>query len=283
MMHNPHDPVRRVRQPGPALAPRALVVPAAGRSFRGTLSPGRSLVSALHEMLGDRSAALTLEAGSFGPFDYVKPALSTDGAHAAFYSAVFSPPGLTRIEHLRVTFGRREGAAWLHGHGFWHEADGTRSGGHVMPHETIIAAPTEVVGWLLDEADFLAEPDPETNFTLFGPTATTSSLPANSLAIRLRPNQDICHALEDICGLNGIAAARIEGGVASIIGAHFDDGAVVENFATEMFIRQGEICDGVAVLDVALVDYTGALHEGRLRRGANPVLMTAELVVVPTL
>jgi hypothetical protein len=34
-----------------------------------------------------------------------------------------------------------------------------------------------------------------------------------------------------------------------------------------------------ATLDVALVDYTGGLAEGRLVRGDNPVLMTMELVL----
>ena len=34
-----------------------------------------------------------------------------------------------------------------------------------------------------------------------------------------------------------------------------------------------------AELDVALVDYTGGIAEGRLVRGDNPVLMTMELVL----
>ena len=34
-----------------------------------------------------------------------------------------------------------------------------------------------------------------------------------------------------------------------------------------------------AVLDVALIDYTGGIGEGRLVRGDNPVLMTMELVL----
>ena len=34
-----------------------------------------------------------------------------------------------------------------------------------------------------------------------------------------------------------------------------------------------------AEIDVALVDYTGALASGRLMRGDNPVLMTFELVL----
>jgi hypothetical protein len=34
-----------------------------------------------------------------------------------------------------------------------------------------------------------------------------------------------------------------------------------------------------AVLDIALIDYTGGIGEGRLIRGDNPVLMTMELVL----
>lgn len=34
-----------------------------------------------------------------------------------------------------------------------------------------------------------------------------------------------------------------------------------------------------ATLDVALVDYTGGVAEGRLMRGDNPVLMTMELAL----
>ncbi len=58
----------------------------------------------------------------------------------------------------------------------------------------------------------------------------------------------------------------------------------VEPFATELAIRSGTIGAGEggalqAVLDVALVDYTGGLAEGVLVRGDNPVLMTMELVL----
>jgi hypothetical protein len=34
-----------------------------------------------------------------------------------------------------------------------------------------------------------------------------------------------------------------------------------------------------ATLDIALIDYTGGIGEGRLIRGDNPVLMTMELVL----
>ena len=86
------------------------------------------------------------------------------------------------------------------------------------------------------------------------------------------------------CRERGIVRARLHGGVGSTIGARFADGRIVEPFATELAVRSGVIAPGAggaleAKLDVALVDYTGGLAEGRLMRGDNPVLMTMELVL----
>jgi hypothetical protein len=57
------------------------------------------------------------------------------------------------------------------------------------------------------------------------------------------------------------------------------DGKIIEPFATELAITSGAISSGEATLDVALIDYTGGIGEGRLIRGDNPVLMTMELVL----
>src|SRR4029453_8455575 len=99
--------------------------------------------------------------------------------------------------------------------------------------------------------------------------------------MRLRPNQDFAEALEAFCRARGIEHARLHGGVGSIIGAHFESGERVEPFATELLVRSGAIGEE-GVLDIALVDYSGGLAEGRLARGDNPVLMTMELVLEAT-
>ena len=83
---------------------------------------------------------------------------------------------------------------------------------------------------------------------------------------------------------HGFKRARIVGGVGSLIGAKFEDGRTVENFATEVYVTAGRIGldqEGLvrAEASVALVDYSGALAQGRLVRGENPVLMTFELVL----
>jgi predicted DNA-binding protein with PD1-like motif len=255
------------------------------------LEPGLDLLNAVHRPLagtGRPSAVLQLEGGAFGPLVYAIPALSPTQEHAAFYSEFLRPPDRSHIECAALTFGTNGGAPSLHCHGIWREPDGTRHGGHVIPGETIVAEPIRARAWALDGIGFETRPDAETNFTLFEPVM----LPARNdgrgrgrfLALRLRPNQDICLALEQFCRDRHIMKAELRGGVASIIGAVFEDGREVEPFATEMFIRSGRIATTdagttEASLDVALVDYTGGLAEGRLRRGANPVLMTVEVVL----
>jgi predicted DNA-binding protein with PD1-like motif len=215
------------------------------------------------------------------------PALSKTKANAAFYSDTFRPAGITRLKLASLTLGVRDGAPFFHCHGLWTEADGRAGGGHMLPEETFVAESFAVEAFGIDGAVFAAEPDPETNFKLFGPipaSATNARTTSRAFALRLRPNRDFADSLEGFCREHGIARAKIHGGVGSTIGARFTDGSVVEPFATELAITSGTIAPGMggalqAELDVALVDHTGCLAEGRLIRGDNPVLMTMELVL----
>jgi predicted DNA-binding protein with PD1-like motif len=186
-----------------------------------------------------------------------------------------------------MTLGQRDGAPFFHCHGVWLEVDGRAGGGHILPEETIVAEPFAVQAFGVDGAMFVAAPDPETNFKLFGPVATARSVAETSsraFALRLRPNQDFAGALEAFCRERGITHAKLHGGVGSTIGVRFADGRILEPFATELAIRSGVIAAGAggaleAELDIAVVDYTGGLAEGRITRGDNPVLMTMELVL----
>lgn len=231
---------------------------------------------------------LTLESGALGSLAYVMPALSETGRNAAFYSETFRPPGSNQIRTGAMTFGLRDGAPFFHCHALWTEADGTLHGGHVLSEGTIVAETVRVRGVGIEGAVFAAEPDPETNFILFGPVLQGKAALGDRrlFALRLRPNQDLALTLESFCRERGISGARLHGGVGSIIGARFADGRQVEAFATEMAIRSGRISqdhEGAlgAEVDVALVDYTGDIAEGRLVRGGNPILMTLELVLEP--
>jgi len=236
---------------------------------------------------GFAGGVLNIKGGTLGPFAYVMPALSTTGENAAFYSETFRPEGQAWLKQATMTLGERDGAPFFHCHGLWLEAHCKVNGGHILPEETIVAEPFEVAAFGIDGAVFKAEPDPETNFKLFGPVASEArgtETTSHAFALRLRPNQDFAHCLEAFCRERGVTRAKIRGGVGSTIGARFTDGRIVEPFATELTISAGHIAPGAggtpeAELDIALVDYTGGLAEGRLVRGDNPVLMTMELVL----
>jgi predicted DNA-binding protein with PD1-like motif len=261
-----------------------------GRAFTFTLEAGLPLLEAARRGFaaeGFASGTLGIKGGALGPFGYVMPALSKTSENAAFYSDTFRPSGVTRLRLAALTLGQRDGAPFFHCHGLWREADGRISGGHMLPEETIVAEPFEVDAFGIDGAMFAAEPDPETHFKLFGPVSakpSSTTTTSRAFAMRLRPNQDFAGALEAFCRERGISRAKIRGGVGSTIGARFVDGGVIEPFATELAITSGAVAPGAggaleATLDVALVDYTGGMGEGRLIRGDNPVLMTMELVL----
>ncbi|MCC8940889.1 DUF296 domain-containing protein [Bradyrhizobium sp. Arg68] len=282
--------MRSIAQPGAPIPERIQWVAARGRAFSFTLKAGMPLLEAVRRGFaaeGFSSGVLSARGGALGPFAYVMPALSKDGANAAFYSETFRPPGLTRLKLAALTFGMRDGAPFFHCHGLWTEVDGRFNGGHMLPEETVVAEPFEVSAFGIDGATFLAEPDRETNFKLFGPVATEATgakTTSRAFALRLRPNQDFSDALEGFCRQHGILQARLHGGVGSTIGAVFSDGHSVVPFATELAVTAGQVAPDAnrrlrASLDVALVDYLGGIAEGHLVRGDNPVLMTMELVL----
>ena len=282
--------MRGIQQPGAPAPERIQWVEARGRAFSFTLQAGLPLLEAARHGFaaqGFAGGVLNIRGGALGPFAYVMPALSKTGENAAFYSDTFRPAGITRLRMGAMTLGVRDGAPFFHCHALWREADGRAGGGHILPEETVVAEPFEIDAFGLDGAEFTGEPDPETNFKLFGPVPRALSeakTTSRAFALRLRPNQDVAGALEAFCRQHGILRARLRGGVGSTIGARFTDGSGVVPFATELAVRSGSVATGAngtleAELDVALVDYLGGLAEGRLVRGDNPVLMTMELVL----
>ncbi|AMJ63685.1 PCC domain-containing protein [Bosea sp. PAMC 26642] len=281
--------MRRIAQPGPAGPERIQWVESHGLRFDMQLQPGLTLLESVRRSFaaaGFTSGVVRVEGLALSPFAYVMPALSKTPEHAAFYSDIFRPAGIARVETGTMTFGVRDGAPFFHCHALWTEASGKRSGGHILPDETTVAEAITLPAVGLDGAGFAANPDPETNFKLFGPVRAEllgATREGRFFAVRVLPNIDLATALEQFCRERGVVRATIHGGVGSTIGARFDDGRVVENFATEVAIEAGhvviEVGEAKSEIDVALVDYTGAMAQGRLQRGDNPVLMTFELVL----
>jgi predicted DNA-binding protein with PD1-like motif len=226
------------------------------------------------------------------------PALSKSPDHAVYFSETFYVEGCIALETASVTFGQRDGRPWLHCHAVWVEPSGRRHGGHLLPDQIVVAEPIHLTGVAVDGAEFKVCPDSETNFSLFLPISsktsktsktfqTSESTGQHAYALRVAPNEDLCTAIEAFCHTHQIRQATIIGGVGSSVGAIFQDGRVVEPFVTELLIRSGEVVrtenGQLSVdIDIAIVDYKGGLTEGRLAKGGNPVLVTAELVLCPT-
>jgi predicted DNA-binding protein with PD1-like motif len=275
--------MRRLVQPGPVHPERIESFEGHSRRLEFSLQPGLSLNDALTRPLlgaGMRSAALVFQGGGLGPFSYVMPGPPTDDAHVAYFSAPRSPAGETVVEIANATFGWRDGAPFVHCHGAWIEEGTHRRGGHMLPHETIIATATTVHAWALPDVAIEADPDPEINFTLFQPVPVAADMEGDrTIVARIRPNEDITTAIEAIARRHHMHAAIVRGSLGSLIGARFDEGSRVEDHATEVLVRSGHVHDGTAVLDMLVVDMEGMVHEGRLVRGDNPVCITFELVL----
>jgi predicted DNA-binding protein with PD1-like motif len=289
-----HHIMRSITHPGIPDTQRVFAQPTLTRPVEAYLSNGQTLLSAVTEIAeanGTKSGAFRLNGGEFTSFSYVMPALSKSPDHAVYFSETFYVEGRVALETASVTYGQRDGRPWLHCHAVWVEPSGRRHGGHLLPDQVVVAAPIRVTGVALDGAAFTVCPDAETHFSLFLPTHTPvpqRSQPEghHAYALRVAPNEDLCSALETFCQLHHIDQATILGGVGSTVGAVFQDGRVVEPFVTELLIRSGRIVRGKdgqpsAEIDIAIVDYKGGLTEGRLAKGGNPVLVTAELVICP--
>jgi predicted DNA-binding protein with PD1-like motif len=276
--------MRTLIQPGPTHPER--IESYEGRSHRleFTLQAGASLNDALTQPLvaaGMQCAALVFAGGALGPFSYVMPGPVDGPSHVAYFSAPRSPPGDTEVEIANATFGWRDDGPFVHCHGAWIEQGTHRRGGHILPHETIVARETTVHGWALPDIVIRADPDEETNFTLFHPApgAAAANAGHRTIVARIRPNEDITLAIEAIARRHQMPNAIVRGSLGSLIGAHFTDGTRVEDHATEVLVRSGHVRDGEAVLDMMVVDMQGHVHEGRLVRGDNPVCITFELVL----
>jgi predicted DNA-binding protein with PD1-like motif len=178
-----------------------------------------------------------------------------------------------------VTFGCVDGVPRLHCHATWTEQDGAYRGGHILLDESVVATPVTVSAWTFTGLGIRAELDTETNFTLLRPVRVGEGDEGNAVLARVRPNEDLCTAVETIARAHGMREAVVRGSLGSLIGARFEDGQAVTDHATEVLVRSGAVRDGVAAMDLAVVDMRGRVHSGRLVRGDNPVCITFDLVL----
>lgn len=274
---------RSIAQPGPVAPDRIVAVATRLRPLQLDMPRGMTLLQGIAtqvKALGLDSAVFRFS-GAFDPFAWVMPARAPDNRHAAWYSDVFRADAPVRVLAGALTFGTRDGQPFYHAHGIWRLAGGALAAGHLLPDVVTSAADVTLTGVGLCDARFAVVPDPETGFSLFEPQALRVPPHCDGWALRLRPDQDITRALVQVASARGIVRARLQGGVGSLVGARFSDGAPpVPGFATEMFVDEALITPGVSSRVAAhVVDLDGRIGHGVLAEGCNPVLMTLEAVL----
>lgn len=277
--------MRTLVQPGPISSERI-------ESFQGqcerleiALTSGLTLSDAITRPLveaGLRAAVLRIEGLLLDPLRCVMPGPADGPAHVAYFSAPRAGDGICCIEQANLTFGNADGTPRLHCHASWVESNGARRGGHILLDESLVARPGVAVAWGFRDLGIVAEPDPETNFPLMRPVRmqpVAEQSRATAVLARIRPNEDFCTAVESLAQRHGLRDAAVRGSLGSLVGAHFADGRVVTDHATEVLVRNGTLRDGVAEIDMTVVDMVGQVHVGRLVRGENAVCITFDVVL----
>nr|WP_321444152.1 hypothetical protein [uncultured Cohaesibacter sp.] len=283
---------RSVTHPGPKAAERLPFSRSRGRAVTLALRGDQDLQSAIAEALagvGLYSGWLELEAAPVDALAYVIPDKAPNDQTVAWYSQThrLQAPGL--IHHLGLVVGQADGALFLHGHGSWghgswSETDGAVRFGHVLFAETMLAQDVIAHGFLLDDACFERLPDAESNFSLFQTKSLSQPEPdgADFALLRMLPNEDLAMGLDMVCARLGWQQARVFG-LGSLVGAEFDDGRLLDSFATEFVIRDALAHGEAGCLrgpEIVIVgEAGGAGLRGRVTRGANPVLVTAEILL----
>jgi predicted DNA-binding protein with PD1-like motif len=283
--------VRQILHPGPVVLERKTAIADTPIPLRFALEPGLAVDAAVAQGFaasGCIGGFVAFESGSCEPFNYVMPAASPDAQHAAWYSETFGPMGRVTISRACAIVGVRDEKPFIHCHGIWETAGGRRMG-HMLASSTRVAEPIEVIGIGFRAGTFEAVPNSETNFMLFEPVQVVVSRPetagARALLAKVRPNEDISRAIEEICSSHRIRTANVYG-IGSLNGARFIDGTQVDSHATEVLIRKGSVESAGgrlrAQLAVDVVDMDGSIFSGELVHGDNPVCVTFEMVIEAT-
>lgn len=269
--------MRLIQHPGPVAGLRSRALPCRAHPVTLTLRRGVPLDQAIAEGLGALGFAagyLRLDGAQMARLDYVRPAPASGQGHAAWYSETYQLRD-GRIAQAGAHLGLRDRRAFVHCHGLWGGAMG-----HLLAPDSVLAEDTKVTGWGLSGAMLVAEPDPETLFTLFQPAPAPlqeGGLPA--LLATLRPNQDVAAGIIALAKQVGFDNAQIEG-IGSTVGADLIGGAITESYGTEFLITKAQLQSGALDANIAAVGFYGEIAQGRLPMGRNAVCVTSEILLI---
>lgn len=260
-----------LRHPGPADEPRLTMAVSRAEERIVTLAAGVPLETAISDALQGVDSAWVSFSGAHGDLRFVLPDRATDGVHGAWYS---SPRRLddAALHRAGIVWGWRGGKVFGHCHGLWGDTMG-----HLFLDASQLLRPVQAHAVLFPDARFTASEDTETAFTLFKPEGGANAK-AEAALLRLAPHIDLCEAVVDAVRKLGWFRAKVEG-IGSLNTARFANGDVLDSHASEFLISQGVSTTSQADIAIDIVGIGGIRGEGRLKPGANPVCVTAEIIL----
>lgn len=295
MRLRPADPaaVFTINHPGPQALDRIQSGIGQLAKIEAELEAGLTICESIGRILepkGITAAALHFDGLAFNPMRYVQPAYSDTPDRVAFYSATFAPEGTVQIDFSTATYGSKNGEPFIHCHAIWRDEKGHIQGGHILPYEAVLARPAKLTAYATCDVAMTVVPDDETNFSLFGvssiaPNSQTQNMDesrAKLVVVKIRPNEDLVTAIEEVARRNGITSARILSGIGSTAGAVIDGQKVICKLPTELLIAGGKVTMNAdsevkVEMDTILIDVDGGIHRGTMSRGRNPTLICFEL------
>ncbi|MFK7858282.1 MAG: hypothetical protein AB8B64_05670 [Granulosicoccus sp.] len=267
-----------IRHPGPETVVRKVC--AYGDVYRHSvrLSAGRNLMDSVAQLMNGKNcdcALIVLDEVDVGPFDYVIPSYANDEVHAAWYSETYVCQA-AQLRNATAIVGRRDGAWWMHCHALW-DTEHTTGMGHLLPDKVTLVRDATVTLYAFTGGGFDVALDVETAFPIFHVHGQRKH--GTAFIARINPHEDIHTALVDLINEAGFAKACVFG-IGSLIGAQFETGEPMKCPISEVLISPGAQWNGSLTLPVHCVDTVNTLFHGTIVRGAAPVLVTFELMVI---
>lgn len=273
---------------GPQQSPRIVSVPTRHTEHLVDLAAGDDLFDSVTGLLGSFDVSgLMVEflAGEFGRIDYVYPAYGPDAEHPMSFTTEFRSAGPVGLNHASATVGTKDGVPFTHIHASWLTAEGTVSGGHLLPGTLIGPRGMRLRIFTLTDALQVSEADPETGFFAFAPkpkhSPTAEVVPRDAVISRVRPGEFIDDAIVSVCREVGFNTAEVRASLGSTTGVVFDGGTApwpAVEFTHLTGSISGALGDSPEVrLAAEVVDVAGVVHSGVLAAGTNPVAVTFEL------
>lgn len=261
-----------LRHPGPADGPRLMLAGSRMEERVVTLAAGIPLETAIARALHGADSAWISFAGAHGDLRFVLPDRATDGLHGAWYSTPRDAAD-TPLHRAGIVWGRREGRVFGHCHGLWGETMG-----HLLLDASRLTRPVQARAVLFPDARFTASEDTETAFTLFKPEGAMNDHPDAAL-LRIAPHVDLCGAIGEAVRKLDWPRARVEG-IGSLNTARFADGTLLDSHASEFLISNGVATGEEVEITIDIVGIGGIRAAGLLKTGANPVCVTAEIILL---